>query len=229
MSDRVARLLGFVYYEFCFGRRVPGGHTLGSYIHRWEHRRGRRDAPLAATRWEDAYRAGEWDFLRSAAEAERYRAIARYLDRPNAGRILDVGCGVGLLLPQLPTESRAAYVGVDLSMNALRGARAQGARRLICADAERLPLRRSFDAIVFNESLYYFHRPMETFERYLTLLDTRGIAIVSLFLGSRRSRAIRRALYRWNRPVDETPVSHGSHAWSVSVHSPASRLRTADR
>ena len=23
MSDRVARLLGFVYYEFCFGRRVP--------------------------------------------------------------------------------------------------------------------------------------------------------------------------------------------------------------
>jgi ubiquinone/menaquinone biosynthesis C-methylase UbiE len=60
------------------------------------------------------------------------------------GRVLDVGCGTGMLLTRL--ASRSEMVGVDLSANML----AKAARRcrgswlgaaLVCGDAQRLPFR----------------------------------------------------------------------------------------
>jgi len=61
------------------------------------------------------------------------------------GRVLDVGCGTGLLM----REVRAYYVGLDVSAGMLRKAaeRRDGAKDLVRGDARLLPFRsKSFDA-----------------------------------------------------------------------------------
>lgn len=67
------------------------------------------------------------------------------------GRVLDVGCGTGLLLERL--SGRGDAVGVDLSIGMLNRARRRldqkGAGNLVLADAQRLPFKDcSFDSTV---------------------------------------------------------------------------------
>jgi SAM-dependent methyltransferase len=81
----------------------------------------------------------------------------------DAQRALDVGTGSGRYLPLLAANG-ARVIGVDLSLAMLahveepveavaaKGRRAQSARRIVCADACRLPFRRgTFDLV--NASL----------------------------------------------------------------------------
>jgi SAM-dependent methyltransferase len=217
----VSRLLAKAYYEYCYDRRVPLGGALGRYVRAWEQRHRRRDAPLPGSTWDAQYAAGEWSFLRDAAERGRYDIVAGYLDALRAGgTILDIGCGEGLLLHRLRKPERIRYIGIDVSLVALRKAKADnpGRAAFVCANAEDLFTAVRPDAVVFNESLYYFERPVDTALRYMAALQDGGIAIVSMYLGSHRSRAILRALQRRRRPVDESRISHGADAWSVSVY-----------
>jgi len=81
----------------------------------------------------------------------RKRIVARMLDalpvfRAGGARILDLGCGTGLMLAYL--NSRHWSVGLDFSPLALVFSRRRGLQRLVQADAERLPVApESFDLI----------------------------------------------------------------------------------
>jgi ubiquinone/menaquinone biosynthesis C-methylase UbiE len=78
------------------------------------------------------------------------------------GRVLDVGCGTGNLLPLLadPGYRMQEYVGVDLSPEMLRIARTKPCpvpASWITADAARLPLRESsVDIVVSASALHYW-------------------------------------------------------------------------
>jgi ubiquinone/menaquinone biosynthesis C-methylase UbiE len=78
------------------------------------------------------------------------------------GRVLDVGCGTGNLLPFLEAAGyrMQEYVGVDLSPEMLRIARSKPCHvpaSWITADAARLPLRESsFDIAVSASVLHYW-------------------------------------------------------------------------
>jgi ubiquinone/menaquinone biosynthesis C-methylase UbiE len=80
------------------------------------------------------------------------------------GRVLDVSCGTGNVLPFL-TEAgfrMQEYVGVDLSPEMLRvglekANDAAGRARFVAADAGRLPLRDgSFDTAISASALHYW-------------------------------------------------------------------------
>jgi SAM-dependent methyltransferase len=108
-------------------------------------------------------------------EAARYdRRWARYLEGtigptlaalgPVAeGRVLDVGCGSGLLLDRMTRERDGGLaVGVDASPEMLARARARLGRRaaLCAADVHHLPFRdAAFDAVVSSSSLHYWADP----------------------------------------------------------------------
>ncbi len=93
----------------------------------------------AVRRWFDrTYADRGLSYLRPQA----YYAV--FLERLGVGRgerLLDVGCGPGLLLAEALRAGAAAF-GIDLSLTALAMARrwAPGAR-LACANAEALPFR----------------------------------------------------------------------------------------
>lgn len=137
-----------------------------------------------AQRWDQEYQDGRWDFLHKLREAPRYGAIAAYLmqaKRPY--RLLDVGCGDGVLMQYLHPEWLSGYVGVDLAQTALdrfQGLPPGGVTR--CADLASYQPEGSFDAILFNEVLFFTPDPVAEINRYRAALNPGGVMIVSLYV-----------------------------------------------
>jgi SAM-dependent methyltransferase len=145
--------------------------------------------------------------------------VARHRQRP---KILDIGCGDG----QLVTALREAggyrnYLGIDLSTIAIEraGRNADETTRFLAADAERFETAQRFEAIVFNESLYYFTDPLGGAERYRALLEPGGGFVLSMF-SSQRSLAILRALRRRYRVVEERTEEGRRGTWHQVVLDP---------
>lgn len=99
------------------------------------------------------------------ADAERLR-----------GQVLDLGCGVGLLLERL---SAGRHCGVDLSLGMLAAAR----RREVAVaqgDALRLPfLDDSFDLVFARALLHHLPRPQEGVGEIARVLRPGGQAILA--------------------------------------------------
>lgn len=97
-------------------------------------------------------------------------------------RILDVGCGTGLLIDELARDKHQ-IVGVDLSSKMLRKAkRHEGGVTLISADADKLPFKdESFDAVVSVTLLQNMPNPKHAVREMARVAKQGGIiAITSL-------------------------------------------------
>jgi 2-polyprenyl-3-methyl-5-hydroxy-6-metoxy-1,4-benzoquinol methylase len=138
--------------------------------------------------WEDNYRSSYWTYLRSLDEMGRYSILVGLIQRlaPHA-KILDVGCGEGLLQEYLQYCPYLKYVGIDLSEEAIQQARVS--RKLdertvfLQADAVGHPLpEKTFDVIVVNECLYYFKDPFAIMEKCVQALRPGGFILVSMCL-----------------------------------------------
>ena len=85
-----------------------------------------------------------------------------FQDAADLGRVVDVGCGTGNVLPYLAESGvqMRDYVGVDLSADMLRVARGKVAAAragFAAADAGKLPLREaSFDTAICASVLHYW-------------------------------------------------------------------------
>ncbi len=101
---------------------------------------------------DQAYREGAYDFVEGLDMAPRMGVLAGYIRHLGLSRILDVGCGTGLLLGQL--DRQVAYVGVDISPTAIDAARQRHAawpRASFHAATFRewSPRERKFDCLVW--------------------------------------------------------------------------------
>ena len=134
--------------------------------------------------WDRMFAEGEWDYLDSPGEAARYALIAGYIHRrQNAGRVLDVGCGTGLLCRYLD-QSRVRYSGIDLSPTAIAHARerfSQGHFQVSDMASSEPPPRQLFDALVFNEVLPHVEDPLGSLSRFFNFLRADGIVVISTF------------------------------------------------
>lgn len=218
-----------VYYRVLFGHSFPGAKPLESLVHQWELGR-RGDVPLAASAWETQYEEGRWDFLGDSRELSRYSVLAGYiLSVDGHPRVLDIGCGEGLLARRLDA-SYSAYLGVDLSSIAIERAQSRLSderTHFAVADAERYVPSAEFDVVVFNESLYYFSEPLEVFDRYARGVTPEGAIALSMFL-SARTRALLRCLLKTHPVLDHTTIRNGKLAWECCLFgAPAAKRSTA--
>lgn len=229
-ARKLARLsaepLRRVYYRYLYGRSTRLARAVGRWLRRREATLGWGDVPLSRATWEQQYRTGAWAFLHQGTELPRYQAIAERLQhhRPG-GSVLDVGCGEGLLHRVLAPAGYAHYTGVDLSAEAVARAAeyADEKTRFLLADAERYRPDRRYDAIVFNECLYYFRDPLATAQRYAAALASGGVLIASMF-ETVRTEAIARQLTAWARPLEEAEIPHSAGAWRLLVLSPPASI-----
>src|SRR3954451_12507474 len=211
-----------LYYRFLFGRRFPFADRLAARVRAFEAATGRGDAPLRKEAWEEQYRQGGWEFMRRLDEVARYSVIAGYLHHLKpGGSVLDVGSGEGLLADHLRPLGYSRFLGVDLSEAAIAQAagRRDATTDFAAADAESYTPPGRWDAIVFNECVYYFNDPVGSVRRYEAFLEEGGVFVVSTFR-SRRSDVIVKRLLESCRLLEETAVSNRKGTWVVRVLTP---------
>lgn len=210
----------WLYYRFLYGRTLPA--PLAGAARHWERIGRGSDLPQSVQSWEDQYRCGHWDFLGTAGERARFSVIVGLLSATERPSVLDVGCGDGTLYRRFRTHGYSRYVGIDLSPRAVALAEADAARdtHFFVADATAYRPEGSFDAIVFNEVLYYLHQPAAEVARYAESLAAGGRIIVSTYVGSPRAAAVLRQVCRAFEVREETQVSQGGNRWMVTVLAP---------
>jgi SAM-dependent methyltransferase len=168
------------------------------------------------------YRTGYWKRLDSLSELAPCMIIAGYVQHLfTSPRVLDIGCGHGRLcsvLSHFPVES---YLGIDLSPEAVAQATALGIdrARFQVGDFETWSPPERFDAIVFQESVYYATRPAEQLLRYSDALTDGGVLIVSMFRYS-SNHLIWRSIDRSFRTVEATRVLNEKGEWQIRILRP---------
>jgi SAM-dependent methyltransferase len=126
------------------------------------------------------YKSGRWDYLDSDHSEEMVKVVEKYANR---GRILDMGCGPGILASLLNPGSFEYYRGVDASSEAIALARKRAGEKVHfdIGDIQSYECEDSFDLIVFEESLYYVpffrHRLLKYYAKRLRL---KGLFIVTV-------------------------------------------------
>ncbi|MDQ4142424.1 MAG: class I SAM-dependent methyltransferase [Actinomycetota bacterium] len=139
-------------------------------------------------RWDAAYGEGSLDYYGQLDELPRYSIIAGYVGwfaaarRGSRPRVIDVGCGTGLLRERLDGETFAEYVGVDVSHVAIQAASARGLprSRFVVGEIPTLDLGR-FDVAVLNEVLYYEADASSFLTNLRSLLEPDAIVIISMW------------------------------------------------
>lgn len=138
----------------------------------------------SAERWDMKYARGNWKPLREIHELGHYSIIAGYFQylKPG-GTILDVGCGEGLLQERISPALYSKYTGIDLSAEAIRQAahKANEKTFFVVADMQKFSTTEMFDAIVFNESIYYVNNRLNVIKHFAEFLADGGIFIFSNF------------------------------------------------
>jgi SAM-dependent methyltransferase len=228
MNQKLAcKLYGFLYsfyYRVVFGREMPFANHLAQIVRAWELRRETGDIPVSGNLWESQYLSGRWKYMRHLDELARYSVIVGYIEHLKpAGAILDVGCGEGILFRKLLSYGYSRYFGIDISGVALAtlAQYRDGKNSFLQVDAESYLPDESFDVIVFNETLYYFHNPLRAVERYARSLRKEGVLIVETYVASTRAMSILKRLKANYALVDETRTIHesSSKSWICSVFS----------
>ena len=134
--------------------------------------------------WDESFRDGRWDYLADIGELPRYGLVAGYVHKLlGQGRVLDVGCGEGILVDYLDLE-RMEYTGFDLSETAITRAHTRvrrGTAFQCLIEDFQAPEGTTYDAVVFNESLQLTETPLELIDRYRGFLTERGFIVISLF------------------------------------------------
>lgn len=108
------------------------------------------------------YAKGKWEYLRDVSEFPRFSVVVGYCSYfKHGGKILEVGCGEGLLQERLCPEQYSRYVGLDISAEAIKRAehKANDKITFIQGDASTYTFAERFDVVVFNECLEYFADP----------------------------------------------------------------------
>ncbi|RZJ76613.1 MAG: class I SAM-dependent methyltransferase [Flavobacterium sp.] len=140
---------------------------------------------LSKSVWESQFSSGHWDRLYYQDERDHYLTICEFYNTYSPGKsILDVGCGQGVLYHYLQEEANigGGYMGIDISSTAIEKAKQRfESANFMQIDFDRSKINEKFDAIIFNETLYYFDRPIEKIEECkLNNLNDGGLFIVSM-------------------------------------------------
>jgi 2-polyprenyl-3-methyl-5-hydroxy-6-metoxy-1,4-benzoquinol methylase len=143
--------------------------------------------------WEWRYQSGHWEDLNALLEFAHYSIIAGYLRCSiTGGVVLDVGCGESVLFNYLHPECVRHYFGIDWSPTAVANAARRSPKiSVACQNFEtyKPPRGLVFDAIVFNEVLYYAEYPVQLVDRYSEFLSRRGVFVISMYEGSQPDRS----------------------------------------
>jgi 2-polyprenyl-3-methyl-5-hydroxy-6-metoxy-1,4-benzoquinol methylase len=182
---------------------------------------GYRPFAVDAGTWDREYKSGSWDFLGAMDNLGGLASILGYCQYLNPDLILDIGCGAGLLARKLKVLPYGAYLGLDLSAEAIAQAApvADDRTTFQIGDAESFDTGHRFDVIVFSQILNYVERPDAMLARYAGLLTANGRIIASLYQAPRTAAAWR-LIDRTMHTDDAMTVTQGAGTTTTKVLRP---------
>jgi SAM-dependent methyltransferase len=174
--------------------------------------------------WTRQYETGAWAYLAELSESARYGIVAGYLAARPPGRILDVGCGEGLLVRNIRHLPFQTYLGIDISPAAVAAARAvfgeDSRLAFAVANAESYQPDKAYDAIILSECLNYLSDPVGIVERYSKSTSNNGCIIISLFQSPRANKAWE-MLEQVTEVMDCVSIAHHSgKRWTIKLLKP---------
>lgn len=126
-----------------------------------------------------------------------HEAVLTQLRSPPARRVLDVGCGTGILTSRIGSVLSGLVCGFDLSFGMLQQAARRRVGPWVQTDAVRLPVRdESVDAIVSTEAFHWFTDHDAALHEFRRVLAPGGRMIVAFV--NPRSPAAARAAREWS-------------------------------
>jgi 2-polyprenyl-3-methyl-5-hydroxy-6-metoxy-1,4-benzoquinol methylase len=169
-------------------------------------------------RWNSEYAAGDWSRLGILDELAHHSILAGYLRKLKpGGSVLDVGCGEGLLRVQLG-DACGLYLGIDFAEPVrLAATHASATTRFEVADMHEFTTSARFDAIIFDESLYYYQDQVAGLRRYTAMLAPNGVLLLSMHRTARTADVWARIAEEFES-LDEVVVTNRTDvSWTVKA------------
>jgi len=110
-----------------------------------------------------------------------YSYVIEMVNNFNFKKVLDVGCGTGIILSLLSKNESISLSGVDLSENMLKIAKQKLDDRveLKIGDSEQLPWKNNtFDAIICTDSFHHYPEPEKVLGEMARVLKSSGHIII---------------------------------------------------
>lgn len=164
------------------------------------------------------YATGQWDVLKSPLEDERFNALISLTESYfNNGSILEIGCGEGLLASKIK-KNYSYFLGIDISMVAVfKAAHLKNKRtEFKQANMEKFNLDRTFDIIVFNESINYPKDPISVINRYKNFLVKNGVFATSIHENARSIKIVH-AIRNQFECLDSRATTNSRGTWHCDV------------
>ena len=134
--------------------------------------------------------------LQRAVYRPAHDAVIAELRSAGSRRVLDVGCGTGILATRIGEDGWGArVVGCDLSMGMLRRAAARVRGAWVQGDALRLPLRDgALDAVVSTQAFHFLPDRRAALAEFHRVLRPGGLLVIAMI--NPRTLAVSRLMSR---------------------------------
>ena len=94
--------------------------------------------------------------------------------------VLDIGCGLGILLEKLKNEKKCAVQGIDISQTAIIKVKEKGLSGMV-AKVPPIPLpSNTFDTVIATELLEHIANPVELVREMIRIIKPGGSIIVTV-------------------------------------------------
>jgi SAM-dependent methyltransferase len=169
------------------------------------------------------YRSGAWAHFHQLPELPRQSVITGYIAalHPHPA-ILDIGCGSGRLAQLFQPQPFRRYLGVDLSGEGIRLARALGLARceFVEGNFETWRPAEKFDVIIFSECIGYAHDPGALVAAFLPWLEPGGTVVISHFRYGHWQAHWRRVEQHLAAFAETTVANNRGQTWDIRLLRP---------